>query len=135
MAGMNVMNFSTPHAQGVTPTLSYDILFPVSMSRLSDNVEQDFQTEDGHTQAIVTRQDKQSISMSFSCSSAWVKKFKQFYLMDYFFFTEYNPITEANEVRNVRMRNFTEEFVKNSHVVDSTVSQGLWNVSFTLEEL
>lgn len=131
MAGMNVMKFKEDTLQA-TPV---NILFPVSMSRLSANVEQLFETENGHTQAIVTRQDKQSISMSFSCSSAWVKKFKQFYLMDYFIFTEYNPVTERDEDRNVRMTNFTEEFVKNSQVVDSTVSQGLWNVSFTLEEL
>ena len=79
--------------------------------------------------------DKQSIAMSFTCSSTWQKKFKQFRMLNSFIFTEYDPIAESNETREVRIVNYTESFVKNSHTIDSTVSQGLWNISFTLEEL
>lgn len=135
MAGMNVMKFQTKHEQGVQPTLSYNILFPTSMDRDSTNVEQQFLTEDGHTQVIVSRMDKQNISMTFTCSSAWQKKFRQFRMLPSFMFTEYDPITEADEEREVRIVNYRESFVKNSQTVDSAVSQGLWQISFTLEEL
>ena len=135
MAGMNVMEFSSPHAEGEQPELKYTILFPTSMTRNSNNVEQSMITEDGHTKVIVSRMDKQSISMAFTCSSAWVKKFKQFRMMQYFLFKAYDPIAEGDQTREVRMTNYSESLIKNSHTVDSTVSQGLWNVSFTLEEL
>ncbi|MBR0340687.1 MAG: hypothetical protein IJH64_00265 [Oscillospiraceae bacterium] len=124
MATMNVMKFNTT-----------EILFPTSMSRTSNDIEQEFITESGKSQFISTRRDKQSIAMSFTCSSAWMKKFKEFYILDSFTLTEYDSITNANETRTVRMKNYVEDFVPKSNTVDSSVSQGLWNVSFTLEEL
>lgn len=128
MAGMNVMQFED-HNQQKT-----NILFPTSMTRSYQNVEQSFQTEDGYTQAIVTRRDKETVTMQFTCSSEWTRKFKTFYMMDTFFFIEYDSIL-GTKTREVRMTAYSEDFIKNSYVVDSTVSQGLWNVSFTLEEL
>lgn len=128
MAGMNVMKFNQT-----------TILFPTSMDRDSNDIEQEFITESGKTQVISTRKDKQSVSMTFTCSSAWLKTFKEFYMLDSFTFEEYNSLSNsainANETRTVRMKNYKESFIPKSNTVDSSVSQGLWNVSFTLEEL
>lgn len=124
MAGMNVMKFNET-----------TILFPTSMDRDSNDIEQEFITESGKTQVISSRKDKQSISMTFTCSSARMKTFKEFYMLDYFTLTEYDSITNDNQTRTVRMKNYKESFIPKSNTVDSSVSQGLWNVSFTLEEL
>lgn len=112
-----------------------EILFPNDMTRSPKEIENVFQTEMGYDEIIVTRKDKQSISMSFSCTSRWVKIFKQFYLLDSFDFTSYDPILEREKTIVVRMTNYSERLVKNSWKVDTTVTQGLWEVSFTLEEL
>lgn len=124
MAGMNVMKFNET-----------TILFPTSMDRNSNDIEQEFITESGKTQVISSRKDKQSISMTFTCSSARMKTFKEFYMLDYFTLTEYDSITNRDQTRTVRMKNYKESFIPKSNTVDSSVSQGLWNVSFTLEEL
>lgn len=124
MAGMKVMKFNQT-----------TILFPTSMDRNSNDIEQEFITESGKTQVISTRKDKQSVAMSFTCSSGWVKTFKEFYLLDYFTFREYDSITNDDETRTVRMKNYVEKWVPKSNTVDSSISNGLWQVSFTLEEL
>lgn len=124
MAGMKVMKFNET-----------TILFPTSMDRNSNDIEQEFITESGKTQVISSRKDKQSISMTFTCSSARMKTFKEFYMLDYFTLTEYDSITNDDQTRTVRMKNYKESFIPKSNTVDSSVSQGLWNVSFTLEEL
>ena len=124
MAGMNVMKFNQT-----------TILFPTRMDRNSNDIEQEFITESGKTQVISSRKDKQSVAMTFTCSSGWMHTFKEFYMLDYFTLTEYDSITNADQTRTVRMKNYTESFIPKSNTVDSSVSQGLWNVSFTLEEL
>ena len=130
---MNKMKFGTTEQASAQTDL--EILYPYDMTRNSNDIENVFTTEDGHDHIISTRKDKQSVAMVFHCSSGWVKKFKQYYIKPEFWFEEYDSITNASQRRHVRMKNYSEHLVKNSWKVDSTTSQGLWEVSFTLEEL
>ena len=122
---MNKMKFGTTEQASAQTDL--EILYPYDMTRNSNDIENVFTTS--------TRKDKQSVAMVFHCSSGWVKKFKQYYIKPEFWFEEYDSITNASQRRHVRMKNYSEHLVKNSWKVDSTTSQGLWEVSFTLEEL
>lgn len=133
MAMMDKMKFGTTAQASVQTDLV--ILYPYDMTRSSNEVSQVYTTEDGHDQVIISRKDKQSVSMVFHCSSAWVKKFKEYYKKNHFWFREYDSISNAEESRHVRMTNYSEHLVPKSWAVDKTTSQGLWEVSFTLEEL
>lgn len=133
MAMMEKMKFGTTETPD--PQTDLAILYPYDMTRTSNDIIQAFTTEDGHTNVISTRKDKQSVAMVFHCSSAWVKKFKEYYKKNDFWFREYDSIEDKEESRHVRMTNYNEHLVPKSWAVDTTTSKGLWEVSFTLEEL
>lgn len=133
MAMMDKMKFGI--TQQASAQTDLEILYPYDMTRNSNDIENVFTTEAGYDNVISTRKDKQSIAMVFHCSSAWVKKFKEYYKKSDFWFEEYDSISNGSERRHVRMKNYSEHLVPKSYKVDTTTSQGLWEVSFTLEEL
>lgn len=131
MAGMSNMKFGMTRLASNTDV---EILFPYDMTKTSNEVSEVFQTEAGTDEIILTRKDKQSINMVFHCSSAWVRKFKQFYNQGSFYFEEYDSVN-GTERRHVRMTGYSEKLIKNSWKVDTSITTGLWEVTFTLEEL
>lgn len=109
-----------------------EILYPLSWQEKSNTIKETFQTEAGTDEEIVVRRDKLAISCSFKCTDKWVKTFKKFSLKDEFNLTQYDPLTDTEETRTVRMNDFTYSLVDKSWSLD--VTNGIWEVSFSLEE-
>lgn len=109
-----------------------EVLWALSWSETSNVVEQTFLTEAGTDKVALTRVDKLSISASYKCTDAWVAIFGEFSRMPSFTLTRYNPSLGEYEDRTVRMREFTYKLVPKSQ--DLTVTEGVWEVSFNLEE-
>jgi hypothetical protein len=109
-----------------------EIPFPSTWSEDSNTVESTWMSEAGTDKINVSRYDKLKINMAFNCLDAVVEILGGFSNMDSFQFKRYNPRTAGYETRNVRMRNFKTTFKKKSE--DLSISNGIWNVSFSLEE-
>ena len=89
-------------------------------------------TEAGTDQVSITRYDKLSVSASFQCSSKWAQKFKAYSVLDQLTVTLYDLGTAAYKTRIMRIRSFQASQVENSELTTGT--NGLWKISFTLEE-
>ena len=110
-----------------------EVIFePESWEESSNVVETINTTEAGTDQIIVTRYDKLSISCSFMCSSVWAKKFKEYSRQDSMAVSIYDLIEQAYKIRTMRIRDFKASLVDNSWKTPNT--NGLWNVSFSLQE-
>ncbi len=110
-----------------------EIIFtPVSWDENSEVIETVNQTEAGTDQIAITRYDKLSISCSFQCSSVWAKKFKEYSKQDSIAVSIYDLIDQGYKVRTMRIRDFKTSLVDNSWKTPGT--NGLWNVSFSLQE-
>lgn len=110
-----------------------EILRPISWSETSNVIETVQVTEAGTDVINVTRYDKISISAEFGCTSGWAKTLRGFSTLDTFTLTRYNVVTETEETRTVRMRNYTQTLVKDSETLAGF--NGLYNISFELEEI
>ena len=118
---------------------SYPILFdgervftPSSWEESSAVVESVNETEAGTDQVIVTRYDKLSVSAAFQCSSRWAGKFKAYSKRDTVTVSTYDVESHGYTQRMMRIRSFKMAPVERSERVRNT--DGLWAVSFTLEE-
>lgn len=109
------------------------ILRPLSWSETSNVIESVTTSEAGTDIINVVRYDKLTISCEFGCSDAWAKTFKSFSLLNSFTLTRYDVISETDETRTVRMRNYSQSLVKDSERVSA--SNGLYSVTFDLEEI
>lgn len=109
-----------------------EIPFPASWSEDSEVLEKVYQSESGIDKLIVQRKDKLKISMNFNCLATLASTLGGFSQLDSFTFKRYNPRNATYEERTVRMRKFTSSFVKKSE--DLSATNGIWKVSFTLEE-
>lgn len=117
----------------------YPILFdgesiftPTSWEENSAVVESVNETEAGTDQIIVTRYDKLSVSATFQCSSNWAGKFKAYSKRDYVAVRLYDIETHDYVERSMRLRGF--KAVPTEHSERTSGTDGLWTVSFTLEE-
>ena len=108
------------------------IFTPESWEESSEVIENVNTTEAGTDQISVTRYDKLSISCSFLCSSIWAKKFKEYSKQNEIAVSTYDLIDERYNTRIMRIRNFSASLVANSWNTRNT--EGLWNISFNLEE-
>jgi len=100
---------------------------------LAQNQEKGFRCGDnGIFKGIVTRYDKLSVSASFQCSSTWAGKFKTYSKRDSITVSLYDIETHAYKNRSMRLRSFKAVPAPYSEKNRST--DGLWTVSFTLEE-
>lgn len=109
------------------------IPFPSEWTENSNVVENTGRSEAGTDISIVTRYDKLSIRCRFTVLSEWAQKFKQWSFMDVLALTRYEPSTGEYDVRTVRIRNFSASLKRNSHKLK--VTNGVWEVSFVLEEV
>lgn len=117
----------------------YPILFnntaipwPDSWDEDYETIETVMETEAGTDQVAVIRSDKLSASASFSCSSLWAGKFKAWSLADAVQVSLYDPAARAYSARLMRIRGYKQKLVRYSEKTPYT--QGLWTVSFDLEE-
>ena len=108
------------------------IFTPTAWEEESAVVESVNETEAGTDQIIVTRYDKLSVSATFQCSSEWAGRFKAYSKRDDIAVSMYDIETNAYKVRTMRLRGF--KAVPAEHSERNTGTNGLWTVSFTLEE-
>ena len=111
-----------------------EIPFPLTWGEKSNDIKTLFSTEAGTDEIIEVRKDKLSIQFSCKSTSDWASIFKSFYLMDSFTLTRYDVLTGEQEQREVRIENFSANLVPRSWGLDPTVTEGVWEISFSLEE-
>lgn len=91
-----------------------------------------FTTEAGTEIDLIVRDDKLSISASYTCLDNLLQTFFTFRDKNSFVLTRYNPKTKSSETRTVRMTDFNYELLPKSYGL--TGQNGVWKVSFNLEE-
>ena len=108
------------------------LITPQSWSENYDVVESTNISEAGTDLVEVTRQDKLTISAQFNCSSTWYHKLYELSQYTSLTLNIYDPKTNANKDRAVRMRDFSAEWQPYSDNIAGT--QGYWVVGFSLIE-
>ena len=99
----------------------------------TSNVVENTQMSEGGTDMVdVVRYDKLSIAVTTSCLSNLAKTYKQFSKKDSIQVKIYDIIDEAYKTRTMRMRSFVASRRKDTD--NLSVSNGIWDISFTLEE-
>lgn len=108
-------------------------LFPANKWDEDSEVVENVQTSEAGTDiTTVARYDKLAVSAEYRCHSPWLGKFKAWSKADTLTVQIYDPVTDKYMSRTMRMRNFKTSLIEFSEKVKDT--QGIWNVSFTLEE-
>lgn len=110
-----------------------EILYPIAWSESFSTIESINQSEAGTDIINVVRYKKLSVSASFKVTNTWLKKFEDYADVDTFTLKRYDGSINGYDERTVRMRNFASNRVQHSEDLTSTV--GIWEVSFTLEEI
>jgi len=106
---------------------------PTSYAEDSDTIENQYETEAGGLNVSVTRYDRLHVSVSFDVSSAWVKKLKEYSKKDTITVTLIDLSLDAKSDHIMILRNFKSKFV--DHSQHTRWTNGLWSVSFELQEL
>lgn len=110
------------------------IPFPDSWDETPKKVAHEFMMENGHRKKIEVRNSLLSISASFTVSSRWLKKFEIWRDMFTLTVSIYDAETSAYKdyTMEITDESFSYSLIKNSKRVGNT--DGLWNLSFELEE-
>lgn len=108
------------------------IIWPITWVENPEKMKNTFTTEAGTEIDLVIRASRLSISASYKCTDEWVKIFMQFRDMNSFTLKTYNVLTKTYKENTVRMTDFNYSLVPKSH--DLAVTNGVWEVSFNLEE-
>ena len=108
------------------------IIWPISWVENPQKVKNVFTTEAGTEIDMIIRSSKLSVSASYKCSSTWLQKFMLFRDMDSFTLTTYDALRDTFKTNTVRMTDFNYSLVPKSY--DLTATNGVWDVSFNLEE-
>lgn len=116
------------------PTIINNIqLFPPDKwEETSEVVEETYQTEAGTDQASVTRYDKLAVDAQYRVNSEWLKQFKMWAKVDSLDVSIYDATANGYTYRVMRMRDFKASPVEWSERMKDT--DGIWNISFSLEE-
>ena len=97
-----------------------------------DTIEDVNESEAGTDIVDVARYNKLKVSCSIGCLSDMAKQLMIFSQMPYFTLRKYDILTEAYKNYTVRMRDFGVDKIEGSETV--SISNGLWKISFKLEE-
>lgn len=103
---------------------------PQKWKESHDVVENSKETEAGTTATIITRYDKLSVSVSYQCSSAFAN---QLYALSIKDTLTMQLKGDTKESRTVMIRDFEKSLESGSERTART--DGLWNISFTIEEI
>ena len=117
------------------PTMINGTSIPVPVFWKEDPqvVESEATTEAGTDVVDVWRVDKLLVTASYDVTSTWLANFKTWSKETTALTVKIYDATENNYVtRYMRMRNFSQEVVKNSDRTNGTI--GLWRISFDLIE-
>lgn len=111
---------------------STEIIWATSWVENPQKLKNTFTTEAGTEIDKIVRDSRLSISASYRCTDDWLLTFMDFRDMDSFTLTTYDAQTKAAKTNTVRMTDFNYSLVPKSY--DLTVTNGVWEVSFNLEE-
>lgn len=92
------------------------------------------ETEGGHSIIQTIRKGVFKMSVSTRCLSSVAKTYREFSGKDSFVLTYFDTATEATTTKTVHMENYSESLVAKSQDFDASVTNGIYDVSFTLEE-
>lgn len=98
------------------------------------NKQNENETEGGHTIIQTIRKNVFSMSVSTRCLSSVVKIYREFSEKDSFVLTYFDTKTETTATKTVHMEGYSESLVEKSQNFDASVTNGIYDVSFTLEE-
>lgn len=104
----------------------------ISWVENSEKLKNMFTTEAGTEIDLIVRAEKLSVSASYKCTDNWLQTFMSFRDLDSFTLTRYNPRTKLTETKTVRMTDFNYGLVRHSD--ELSVTNGVWEISFNLEE-
>lgn len=107
--------------------------FPLTWQESVGTVETVQQSEAGTDIIILTRTDKLSVSVTARVTSAKLAFYDTYSKKKTFRLTRYDVVRDMYETRTVRMRNYTRSLMRRSQDLD--VSKGIWDISYTLEEI
>lgn len=110
------------------------IPFPDSWTENPKKITEQFETEDGHRKVLLIRSERLSASVSFTVSSRWLKKFKQWRDASTLTVQIYNAVTGSysSKTMDIVPDSFEYQLVRHSEQMANT--DGLWKLSFELEE-
>ena len=111
-----------------------EVPFTKKNNKTFSNRQNKNETEGGHTIIQTFRKDVLVMSVSTRCLSSVAKIYRQFSKKDSFVLSYFDTETETTEQRTVHLENYSESMVENSYKFDSSVTNGIYDVSFTLEE-
>lgn len=111
---------------------STPIPFPQSWVENPQKLKNTFTTEAGTEIDLIVRDSKLSVSVSTTCLDNELKTYFQFRDKDSFVLTKYDPLTKSSITATVRMTDFNYGLVRKS--AELSVTNGVWDVSFNLEE-
>lgn len=95
-------------------------------------IENTYQTEAGTDQIDVVRYGKLSVSCQYRCHDEWLRIFTDFSERDSIEVSSYDTKQAMSTVKIMRIRDFKASPIEFSESVADT--NGVWNVSFKLEE-
>ena len=107
--------------------------FPLTWQETVKTVEDVQQTEAGSDIVIVTRYDKLTVNVTARVTSTKLAIFDSYSKKKSFNLYRYDVVRGLYDTRVVRMRNYTRSL--KPHSQDLAVTMGVWDVSFTLEEI
>lgn len=106
--------------------------FPSTWEESYTNIENSAETEAGTTLVTIVRKSKLSVSVSCGVTADKAKMFKEFSMKDSFILKKYDTLEQEYQEYNVRMTEFSISLKPSTEKI--SISNGLWYVSFTLEE-
>ena len=107
--------------------------FPLTWQETVNTVEDVQRTEAGTDVIILTRTDKLSVSVTARVSSSKIIFFDEYSKKKSFTLARYDMARNMYETRTVRMRNYTRSLLRHSEGLE--VTKGVWDISYTLEEI
>lgn len=109
-----------------------EIPFPHSWVENPEKLKNTFTTEAGTEIDLIVRAKRLSVSVATVCLDDELKTYFQFRDKNSFTLTKYDPLTKSSTTATVRMDSFNYELVRKSSGL--TATNGVWKVSFNLEE-
>lgn len=111
-----------------------DMPFTASMDFGKGEIYYKNQTEGGHKIVQTVRKDVLSLKIGTTCLYSQLKKYAYYANLDSFTLSALDPLTDTVITRTVKMYNFAYSLLKDSQILADTTQNGVWKVSFTLEE-
>lgn len=109
-----------------------EIPFPKTFTVSETDIQEEQMSEGGLTLIQTVRKGVLSADITTTAMSDVCKLYKKYSTKDSFVFTLYDPLTETQVEKTVKMYDFSYSLVKNSN--ELSVTNGIYNISCTLKE-